>query len=178
MERTAWVFMAAFALAVGGPAWNARAGTSAPTGPDNVPWPSTAPEGADPQAMLDVKETTAEPAATPIVVEGAEATAFRRAATPPGDTVELGVGPLRAALLGFPESAVVAGTRVHRGGDDLLEEGSDVFWGAGMNLLMGRRGDLHLEGGRVTLREPLDVLTWGASKSDYGMTWAGLEIRF
>ena len=117
-------------------------------------------------------------AAHPIPLNATEVSAPRR--TPPGsyDRFEVRLGPVWAALYGVPRTVLHAGGVLDANTDAAWDAEANLYSGGGVEVARDRFGGLFLDGGRVLLRDPLDVLGRGGTDGEYWATSAGFEVRF
>ena len=85
---------------------------------------------------------------------------------------------MKASPFGVSGVVLSAGGGFETIGDTSWTAETNVYSGGGMELGLGHPGGLYVEGGRVTLRDAIDIRDWGGSTSEYWMTFAGLAIRF
>lgn len=115
-------------------------------------------------------------AANPIPLAGTEISATGLAARRSRDRVELRVGSVTTSLYGVRHPVLpIRGGIDPDTGDAWM---SDVYAGGEWEVAIGGSACLCLEGGRVTLRDPVSVLEWGGASGEYWTTSAGLAIRF
>jgi hypothetical protein len=114
----------------------------------------------------------------PIPIAGTET---RSLVLGPGssDRIAIHVGSLPGWLLGTPGFVLSRGGGPDPMGDVTLPMQLNVFTGGAIETALGRSSGLYLGGGRVILRDPIDVLGWGGGTgSDYWSSSAGLSVRF
>jgi hypothetical protein len=117
-------------------------------------------------------------AENPILLAGTETRAAVIGPVGPSDRLAIRVGSLNVSLLGVPGIVLDAG-----GGSDPFDDPSwavesDVFAGGSIGVAVARSGSLYLEGGRMTLRDPVRVMGRDGSSSSYWTSTAGFEVRF
>src|SRR5437870_11524965 len=117
-------------------------------------------------------------AANPIPFTATEARAPRRVPPSQRDRIEIRFAGVSVSLYGT--SGVMASWGGGIAGIDGASRAaeSNVRWGGGIQATIGGPAGLALEGGRVTLRDPIDVLAASDLKSEYWTTSAGLAIQF
>jgi hypothetical protein len=115
----------------------------------------------------------------PIPIAGTETRALLVGTAGPADRIAIYVGRLGGWLMGTPGVLLTRGGGPDPMGDLLLPMQLNVFTGGAIEAALGRSSGLYLEGGRVVLRDPIDVLGWGhGSSSEYWTSSAGLAFRF
>jgi len=95
------------------------------------------------------------------------------------DRIAIHLGSLPGWLMGTPGVVLSRGGGPDPMGDVTLPMQLNVFTGGAIETALGRSSGLWLEGGRVLLRDPIDVLGWGGgSSSEYWTSSAGFAVRF
>jgi hypothetical protein len=95
------------------------------------------------------------------------------------DRIAVHVGSWPGWLIGTPGVVLARGGGPDPIGDVWSPVQLNVFTGGAIETALGRSSGLYLEGGRVILRDPIDVLGWGGgSGSDYWSSAAGFAVRF
>jgi hypothetical protein len=117
-------------------------------------------------------------AANPILLPTTEASATRRIPLPARGPLEFVLGPLQVSLYGTPGRVLVAGGGASAPANAYRTCSSNVYVGAGLGVALPLAGGLYVDGGRVTLGDPLDVLGRSGPGGEYWSTTAGVEIRF
>jgi len=105
-------------------------------------------------------------------------TAAPRTTTGPSLRLRLHVGDLTATLAGEGGVAPFGGPVVAETGARARSPWWNEYAGAALDLDFGGPGTLALEGGRVTLHDPLDVVAREADDSRLWTTSAGVVVRF
>jgi hypothetical protein len=128
-------------------------------------------------ALLHESEARRYPG-EPIPISGTETSTARLGPQRPRDTIGIQLWSVMASLYGIPMVAPHAD-----GGVGVIRDASTIFEsndcsGGGIDVAIARPVGLYLEGGRLTLHEPLDLLEFGDTNGQYWITSAGLEIRF
>jgi hypothetical protein len=95
------------------------------------------------------------------------------------DRIPIHMGSLPGWLMGTPGVVLSRGGGPDPMGDVTLPMQLNVFTGGAIETALGRSSGLWLEGGRILLRDPIDILGWGGgSNSDYWTSSAGFAVRF
>jgi hypothetical protein len=95
------------------------------------------------------------------------------------DRIAIHLGSLPGWLMGTPGFVLSHGGGPDPMGDVTLPMQLNVFTGGAIETALWRSSGLWLEGGRVLLRDPIDILGWGGgSSSEYWTSSAGFAVRF
>lgn len=114
----------------------------------------------------------------PILIPGTETRALLLRTTAALDQIPIRMGLLRGWLMGTPGEVLSRGGGPDPMGDVMLPIQLNVFTGGAIETALGRSSGIYLEGGRVLLRDPIDVLGWGQGDGNYWTSSAGLAVRF
>jgi hypothetical protein len=113
----------------------------------------------------------------PITLPGIEITATGRAPAAARDMYDLRFGLRWGRLYRASGRWSLSGTLRSDDGAVPAPE-SNVYTGAGAEASIVRPAVVYVEGARATLRDPVDVLSWGDDDADHWATSAGLAIHF
>jgi hypothetical protein len=114
----------------------------------------------------------------PILIPGTETRATRLGPPPPRRSIAFRLGSVGVSIYGFSVAAPHATDTAGAIRDASTTVVHNAYAGGGMEVELTRPARLYVEGGRVALLEPVDVLGAGHSSSQYWTTSAGLEFRF
>ena len=114
----------------------------------------------------------------PIPIAGTEITARAPGRAGPRDASEIDIGSVRARFYGIRGVGPVRESAADGSWDASRGMESNVYWGGGMEVGIERFPSVHLECGRVVLRDPTDVRTRDGRSSEYWAASAGLAVRF
>jgi hypothetical protein len=114
----------------------------------------------------------------PIPIPGTETRVIVLGAVGPPGRIPIRMGWLRGWLMGTPGVVLTRGGGPDPMGDVTLPMQLNAFTGGAIETALGRSSGFYLEGGRVLLRDPIDVLGWGQGDGNYWTSSAGLAVRF
>jgi hypothetical protein len=147
-------------------------GRTLAAGPTAPPQPSSRP----PRTPTALQHPGS--AGNPIPIAGTEINAALLGPARPSDHIAMRIGSLTASLFGVPEIVLSPAGGPDPAGDLASTVVSNVYSGASIETAVGRSGGLYLGGGRVSLRDPIDIIGWGGTSSEYWTSSAGFEVRF
>lgn len=130
-----------------------------------------------PAGTTPVASTTAVDPDYPVIT-GAETRATRLSPPRPRVAFAWSFGPVSGTLYGKRVTAADGDDGAGLSWEALATAEHDDYAGAVADLAVGRRGSVDLEGGRVMLHEPLDVLESGRASTEFWSTSARLAVRF
>lgn len=111
----------------------------------------------------------------PIPLDGVEVRANRPAAS---GWLEFEWGALSGSIEGFSGGLRNGGFDLGNTGAAVLPPEENLLAAAAIAFPMGRRESMFVDGGQITLRDPIDVAALGAGGTQYWTAWGGLQIRF
>jgi len=113
----------------------------------------------------------------PIRLEGVEVRAIRGGGTT-SDRLDLRLGTMSASIEGFTGEMRDAGFELGYTEAAIPPPEANLLAGAGIAVSTRSRESMFIGGGRVTLRDPIDVAALGAGGIEYWAAWGGLQIQF
>jgi hypothetical protein len=114
----------------------------------------------------------------PITLEGVEVRAARGPVGVMPDRLTLPAGASTVTLAGLPGGRRRAGLSLRGSEATDLTRDTNVLAGVGVEVPFRGSQAVLLEGGRVTLRDPVDVVSSSGASNEYWATWGALQIRF
>ncbi len=111
-----------------------------------------------------------------ITLPGIERSALRGVPRVQPPTYRL--GPVRATLAGERRPMPFGRRATTALADDPAAARSDAYAGASLALAFGAPGDIVLDGGRITLADPLEELARGDGRAHFWTASAGVVVRF